>query len=47
MAGDEYVPTAMIGWSGVLLRRVRDGRRQVIPVDALLAHLDAWERRST
>jgi hypothetical protein len=41
--GHWHTPVGMRGWSEVVFRR-DDGARSVVPVDALLGHLDAWER---
>jgi hypothetical protein len=41
--GHWHTPVGMRGWSEVVFRR-DDGARSVVPVDALLRHLDAWER---
>ena len=41
--GDWYTPTGMQGWSHVVFRRDRDGRRASFSLDFLLAHLDTWE----
>lgn len=37
-------PVGMNGWSGVVFRAEEDGRREVLPIDELVRHLDAWER---
>jgi hypothetical protein len=37
------VPVGMSGWSAVVFRR-EDESREVIAIDDLLGHLDAWER---
>ncbi len=44
--GETYSPVGMRGWSQVVFRRDRDGSRHFFPIDFLLAHLRAWERRS-
>jgi hypothetical protein len=41
--GHRLQPVGMCGWSAVVFRR-EDNRRQVIAIDDLVAHLDAWER---
>ncbi len=41
--GHRLRPVGMSGWSGVVFRR-EDDRREVIAIDDLLQHLDAWER---
>ncbi len=50
-AGAWHRPVGMRGWTHVVFRRERDGRRAVRSLDDLLTHLDAWdrgaERRST
>ena len=40
-------PLGTRGWSRIVFRRERDGRRQTMTLDALLPHLDAWERGMT
>lgn len=42
MNGQRLRPVGMSGWSAVVFRR-EDNRREVIPLDDLVAHLDAWE----
>jgi hypothetical protein len=37
-------PVGMRGWSAVVFRDSRDGRREVLPIDSLVRHLDDWER---
>ncbi|HSJ24443.1 MAG TPA: hypothetical protein VK929_07250 [Longimicrobiales bacterium] len=37
-------PIGMRGWSAVVFRSESDHRREVIPLDELVGHLDAWER---
>jgi hypothetical protein len=37
-------PLGTQGWSRIVFRREGDGRRQTMTLDALLPHLDAWER---
>jgi hypothetical protein len=37
-------PVGMDGWSAVVFRGEEDGRRDVVPLDQLVDHLDAWER---
>lgn len=36
-------PVGMRGWSAVVFRGEHDDRREVIPVDNLIRHLDDWE----
>jgi hypothetical protein len=45
-AGAWHRPVGMRGWTHVVFRRERDGRRAVRSLDALLTHLDAWDRGS-
>jgi hypothetical protein len=45
-AGEWHRPVGMRGWTHVVFRRERDGRRAVRSLDALLTHLDAWDRGS-
>jgi hypothetical protein len=45
-AGAWHRPVGMRGWTHVVFRRERDGRRAVRSLDALLTHLDAWDRSS-
>jgi hypothetical protein len=40
--GHRLRPVGMSGWSAVVFRR-EDNQREVIPIDDLLPHLDAWE----
>ena len=42
--GDEYIPVGMRGWSRAVFRRRSDRTIQVLSIDSLLRHLDAWER---
>jgi hypothetical protein len=37
-------PVGMRGWSAVVFRDVEDGRREVVPIDNLVRHLEKWER---
>lgn len=37
-------PTGMRGWTHVVFHRESDGKRRVLSMDALLAHLGAWDR---
>ena len=46
LAGEEYVPIGMRGWSRAVFRRTRDHAIQVFSVDSLLQYLDRWERSS-
>ena len=43
-AGAWHRPVGMRGWTHVVFKRERDGRRQVRSLDDLLVHLDAWDR---
>ena len=42
--GQRLRPVGMSGWSAVVFQR-DDQRREVVAIDELLAHVDAWERR--
>jgi hypothetical protein len=42
VAGHEYTPTGMRGWSQVVLQRHSDQRQRVIAVDDLVRYLDRW-----
>ena len=42
LQGEWYTPVGMKGWSSVIFRREANGARVTIPVDALIAHLEAW-----
>ena len=44
--GAWHKPVGMRGWTHVVFRRERDGKRAVRSLDALLTHLDAWDRSS-
>jgi hypothetical protein len=44
IGGELLTPLGTRGWSEVVFRRECDGRRQTLSLDALLPHLDAWER---
>ena len=44
MDGDWHRPVGVRGWTHVVLRRESDGARRIRSLDALLAHLDAWDR---
>jgi hypothetical protein len=37
-------PIGMNGWSEVVFRTDDDGRREIVPIDDLVDHLDDWER---
>lgn len=37
-------PVGMNGWSEVVFRAEDDGRREIVPIDDLVDHLDDWER---
>lgn len=43
-AGAWHRPVGMRGWTHVVFKRERDGRRAVRSLDDLLTHLDAWDR---
>ena len=45
VGGRVYTPVGLRGWSEVVFR-ADDGRRQSVPVDRLLRHLDRWERQA-
>jgi hypothetical protein len=38
-------PLGTRGWTRIVFRREHDGARQTMSLDALLPHLEAWERR--
>ncbi len=44
MGGAWHRPVGMEGWTHVVFRRERDGKRAVRSLDAMLMHLDAWDR---
>ncbi|MDB4887292.1 MAG: hypothetical protein JWN79_2730 [Gemmatimonadetes bacterium] len=44
MGGSWHKPVGMKGWTHVVFRRERDGVRRVRSLDAMLEHLDAWDR---
>jgi hypothetical protein len=44
LAGAWHRPVGMKGWTHVVFRRERDGRRHVRSLDDMLVHLDAWDR---
>jgi hypothetical protein len=44
MNGHRLRPVGMTGWSAIVFRR-DDARRETIPIDDLVAHLDEWERQ--
>lgn len=44
MGGAWHRPVGMKGWTHVVFRRERDGKREVRSLDAMLMHLDAWDR---
>jgi hypothetical protein len=46
LGGDVLTPLGTRGWSQVVFRRQHDGRRQTMSLDALLPHLEAWERET-
>lgn len=37
-------PVGMNGWAAVIFRSEDNGRREVVAIDDLVGHLDAWER---
>ena len=45
VASDRYKATGMKGWSRVVFRRERDGRRRIFSLDELLPHLRNWKRK--
>ena len=45
VASDSYRATGMKGWSQVVFRRERDGRRRIFSLDELLPHLRNWKRK--
>jgi hypothetical protein len=40
--GRWHVPVGMRGWSAVVFRAERGGQTRTVPIDALIAHLEAW-----
>lgn len=44
MGGAWHQPVGMKGWTHVVFKRERDGRRHVRSLDDMLMHLDAWDR---
>lgn len=44
VASDRYKATGMKGWTRVVFRRERDGRRRIFSLDELLPHLRNWKR---
>ena len=44
--GAWHRPVGMRGWTHVVFRRESDGKREVRSLDALITHLDAWDRSS-
>lgn len=42
LKGHRLQPVGMTGWSAIVFRR-DDNRREVIPIDDLVAHLEDWE----
>ena len=44
MGGSWHTPIGVRGWTHVVFRRERDGARRVRSLDAMLEHLDAWDR---
>jgi hypothetical protein len=45
IGADVLTPLGTRGWTRVVFRREHDGTHQTISLDALLPHLEAWERR--
>ena len=45
-SGAWHEPVGMRGWTHVVFRRESDGKRAIRSLDALLTHLDAWDRGS-
>ena len=45
IGADVLTPLGTRGWMRIVFRREHDGARQTMSLDALLPHLDAWERR--
>ncbi len=43
-AGSWHRPVGMRGWTHVVFKREQDGARRVRSLDAMLVHLDAWDR---
>ncbi|HEU5175803.1 MAG TPA: hypothetical protein VFT96_13690 [Gemmatimonadaceae bacterium] len=44
MEADRYKATGMQGWSRVVFRRERDGRRRIFSLDQLIPHLRGWAK---
>ena len=44
MDGSWHRPIGVRGWSHVVFRREKDGKRRVMSLDEMLVHLDAWDR---
>ena len=44
MNGETYTPVGLRGWSEVVFRRDRDGRRRRVSFDSLLIYIERWER---
>ena len=44
MGGAWHKPLGMKGWTHVVFKRERDGKRHVRSLDDMLMHLDAWDR---
>ena len=44
MEGAWHKPVGMKGWTHVVFKRERDGKRHVRSLDDMLMHLDAWDR---
>lgn len=44
MNGETYTPVGLRGWSEVVFRRDRDGRRRRVSFDSLLRYIERWER---
>ena len=46
IGADVLTPLGTRGWMRIVFRREPDGARQTMSLDALLPHLEAWERRT-
>ena len=44
MDGTWHKPVGVRGWTHVVFKREKDGKRRVRSLDDLLVHLDAWDR---
>jgi hypothetical protein len=45
--GTDYTPMGMQGWSRIIFRRDLDGKRRILPLDDLIAHLPEWGHRES